>query len=447
MNRAVASAASAIAALVLVAFSVTGRSETVADRKGAILKDRASLENDARWIYDDYERGFAEARKTGKPLLVVLRCIPCLACAGIDAKVVVEQSDLAPLLDQFVCVRVINANALDLARFQFDFDLSFSVMFFHGDGTVYGRYGSWRHQKDPQDEATEGFRETLERTLQVHRGYPANRAALSGKQGQPTRYKTPVDMPALQGKYLRNLDWEGKLVASCVHCHQIGDAWRAMHRERSEPIPPRLIYPFPPPETIGLGLAADHAGQVRATTADSPAARAGIRPGDELISLEGQPLVSVADVSWVLHQAPDAGSLTVVVRRDQAEHRLTLALPEGWRTQADISRRVGTWGMRAMALGGLRLEDLGEAERERRGLRPEQLALLVQHVGEYGEHAAAKKAGFRKDDVLVEVAGSSTRESESALIGRLLTTARPGEQVKAVVIRGSGRTELMLPMQ
>lgn len=28
------------------------------------------------WIYDDLPAGFAEAARTGKPLLVVLRCVP-----------------------------------------------------------------------------------------------------------------------------------------------------------------------------------------------------------------------------------------------------------------------------------------------------------------------------------------------------------------------------------
>ena len=79
-------------------------------------KDRAILENDARWIYNDLQRGFAEARLTGKPLLVVLRCVPCTACAGIDAAVLLQESELGPLLDHFICVRVIDANALDLVR-------------------------------------------------------------------------------------------------------------------------------------------------------------------------------------------------------------------------------------------------------------------------------------------------------------------------------------------
>src|SRR5690349_15343400 len=85
---------------------------TVQDREAAVRKDKAILENDARWIYNDYHRGFAEARRTGKPLLVVLRCVPCLACAGIDAAVLLQETELGPLLDQFVCVRVIDANAL-----------------------------------------------------------------------------------------------------------------------------------------------------------------------------------------------------------------------------------------------------------------------------------------------------------------------------------------------
>src|SRR5436305_10712240 len=67
--------------LILASASLPFRSfaDTVKDREGAIRKDRATLENDARWIYNDSKRGFAEARRTGKPVLAVLRCVPCLA--------------------------------------------------------------------------------------------------------------------------------------------------------------------------------------------------------------------------------------------------------------------------------------------------------------------------------------------------------------------------------
>ncbi|HXG48090.1 MAG TPA: Trx7/PDZ domain-containing (seleno)protein [Methylomirabilota bacterium] len=433
--------------LLVALLPFTAAAETVPDRKAAVLNDRARLNNDPRWIYNDYERGFAEGRRTGKPVLIVLRCIPCLGCAGIDARVLTENTELTALLDQFVRVRVINANALDLSRFQFDFDLSFSMLFFHGDGTLYGRYGSWVHQKDPREQATEGVRKALIGTLLLHKDYPANRDALAGKQPRPSPYKTPVDMPTLQGKYTRNLDWENKVVASCVHCHQIGDALRAVHRQRNETIPDSLIYPFPAPETVGLELALDHVARVKAVTAGSPAAAAGFRVGDDLVSFAGQPLISAADVSWALHQAPDAAALPVVAQREGRTVRITLALPEGWRHQADISRRVGTWPLRAMALGGLLLEDLSDAERHQRGLRTDQLALRARHVGEHGEHAAAKRAGFRKDDVLIEIDGEAGRLSEGALIGRLLRRHHAGTRVKAVILRGTERIETTLPMQ
>jgi hypothetical protein len=159
-----------VAALTSLAFA-----ETVKDREGAVRKDRTAMEYDARWIYNDFKAGLARAKQTGKPLLVVLRCVPCLSCAGIDAQVL-EEKELIPLLEQFVCVRVINANALDLSLLQFDYDLSFSTLIFNGDGTIYGRYGSWTHQHDPMNKTTAGFRSTLEGALAFHLVFPANNA-------------------------------------------------------------------------------------------------------------------------------------------------------------------------------------------------------------------------------------------------------------------------------
>lgn len=420
--------------------------ESVKDREGAVRGDRAALENDARWIYNDVDRGFAEARRTGRPLLVVLRCVPCLSCVGLDASVL-QEPDLAPLLDRFVCVRVINANALDLTRFQFDYDLSFSTLIFNADGTLYGRYGSWSHQVDPEARETVGYRKALEAALALHAAYPGNRDALAGKQGGPVAYRTPVEFPALATKYGRELNWGGNVVQSCVHCHQVGEAFRSHHREKREPVPRAQIYPMPAPETIGLTLAADGVARVTAVTAGSAAAAAGFAAGDEVETLAGQPLISVADFAWALHGAPEQGELAAVVRRGGASRTLGLRLAAGWRMQADISRRVGTWSMRAMALGGMVLVELDAAERAARGLQPDGLALLARGVGQYGKHAAARNAGFRKDDVLVAVDGITGRMTEGELIGRLLETRRMGEEIEVTVRRGPERLQLKLPMQ
>jgi serine protease Do len=420
---------------------------TVKDREAAVRADRATLENSQRWIYNDFRRGFAKAKSTDKPLLVVLRCVPCLGCAGLDSAVLLQEGELTPLLDQFVCVRIIDANALDLRMFQFDYDLSFSTLFFNGDGTVYGRYGSWAHQKNPGDKTLAGYKRALEATLTLHGNYPANKAALAGKQGKGMEFKTSMDIPALNAKYKPQLDWEGKVVGSCVHCHQIGEALRQNVRDKNLPLTPELIYAWPSPRSIGLTMAADQIARVESVDEGSVAFRAGLKPGDNVIELAGQPLISIADMSWILHHAPAEGIVSALVKNASGQREVKLSLAGGWREQVDISARVGAWDMRAMAFGGMLLADLPDQTRAERGLAKEQMALLVKTVGQFGKHGVAKKAGFCKDDILVEIDGKTERMSESQLIGYLLQSRTVGERVKTTVLRDSHRLELVLPMQ
>ena len=421
--------------------------ESVKDREGAVRGDRAKLENDDRWIYDNYQRGFDEAKRTGKPLLVVLRCVPCLACMGIDAQVLLEEKELATLLDQFVCVRLINANALDLALFQFDYDLSFTTLFFNADGTLYGRYGSWTHQKNSQDTATSGFLKAIGAALDIHKGYPANKAALAPKQGAPTPFKRSIDIPALAEKYKPQLDWEGKVVQSCVHCHMIGAAYQTWHRQQRKPLPEDLRHPWPEPETLGLTLASDHIARVTEVAAASPAAKSGLQPGDDLITLGGQPLISIADISWALHRTPSSANIPLEVKRNGAVLPIPLTLPEGWRLKSDVTRRASIWPMRGMALGGLRIEDLSDEARKEKNLPPDTLALLVTNVGQYGMHGAAKKAGFQKGDIITELDGLTQRMGEAPVLDHLLQKRFPGDQVSVSILRNQERKEFKLPMQ
>lgn len=125
----------------------------------------------------------------------------------------------------------------------------------------------------------------------------------------------------------------------------------------------------------------------------------------------------------------------------------TLSLPEGWRRKSDISWRVSTWDLRRMGLGGLRLEALPPDGRRRHGLGEEEMALLVQHVGQYGEHATAKRAGFKKGDILVSFDGLTRRMSETDLLAHVLREKMPGTTVQVVVLRGDRRIQMKLPMR
>ena len=46
------------------------------DRETKVRNDRRRLADDQSWLYNDLKSGFAAARDSGRPLLIVLRCIP-----------------------------------------------------------------------------------------------------------------------------------------------------------------------------------------------------------------------------------------------------------------------------------------------------------------------------------------------------------------------------------
>jgi S1-C subfamily serine protease len=182
-------------------------------------------------------------------------------------------------------------------------------------------------------------------------------------------------------------------------------------------------------------------------TGGSSAEKDGFRVGDQIVSLQGQPLLSIADLQWGLHNAPDAGQLQAEVVRGGQKLQLPLTLEPGWRRHSDISWRATSWDLRRMTTGGLKLEELSADDRRQAGLSDESLALRIKHVGQYGAHAAAKNAGFQKGDILVALDGSDKRLSESELMTRLINDHRPGDRVPVVVLRNGKSTPLELPMQ
>jgi S1-C subfamily serine protease len=251
----------------------------------------------------------------------------------------------------------------------------------------------------------------------------------------------------LKGKYGSKLDYEGKVVQSCIHCHQVGESLRNLYRAEKKPVPESVLFPYPNPKTLGLVMDPKEKGRVASVTEGSPAAADQFQPGDEIVEMAGQPILSIADMQWVLHQQGAAGSIPVRVRRNGKLSSMNITLPRGWRQSSDISWRATSWELRRMVTGGLVLEDLSRQARQDLGIEPAKLGLQVKHVGQYGAHAAGKQAGFQKDDVVVSVDGQFQRMSESALIHYLLNKKQPGDRVAFVVQRGGRRVEMTLQLQ
>ena len=414
-----------------------------------VLSDRDDVLGGGKWIYNDLAKGLSEARATGKPLLVVLRCVPCVACAAFDGEVLRYDAELQKLMERFVRVRIIQGNGLDLSLFQFDTDVSFAAFFLNADRVTYGRYGTRSERVHAEkDISMEGFRAALAGALELHKGYPANKESLSGKQPLPVKFASPEKYPALSSKYSPTLDYStGKVAASCIHCHMLGEAQRKVFRADRQPIPDDLLRPYPMPEVIGFSLDPKTRQHVSAVMAGSAADKAGLKAGDELLSIGGQPLLSIADVQWILHHTQSPAKLSAAVRRDGITNQLSLQLDAGWRNLSDISWRSSTWDLRRMATGGLVLKNLTESERQITGLSEALLALRVDFVGQYNEHAAAKRAGFLKNDIIVDCDNASQAMTESDLLHYLLQKRLPGDRVGVSVLRKGEKLQLELPMQ
>lgn len=418
------------------------------DRDTKVRNDRAEVVEAGYWIYDDLNKGLALAKQTNKPLLVVIRCIPCDACEGFDAKVVDRDPEIGGLLDKFVCVRIVKGNGLDLSLFQYDYDLSFAAFFMNADKTIYGRFGTRTAGVDKASEITlEGFRKALAAALAWHKEYPLNKEGFTAKTGPQVKFNVPEEYPSLKNRYTSELDYQGKVAQSCIHCHQFRDAHRRLLREANEPLPEDVLYPYPMPDVVGIKLDPSEMATVKEVYPGTAAAKAGFQKGDKILSLAGQPMISIADVQWVLHSTKPPAQLAAVVERGGQEQTLTLPLAADWRRADDISWRTTSWELRRMATGGLKLDPVTDEMRAQHKLAEGKLALHVKHVGQYGEHAAAKNAGFLKDDILVRFDGSDAPLTETDIFRIGMNQHRRGEKIPVTVLRKGREVELKLPLQ
>ena len=364
-----------------------------------------------------------------------------MACKALDGQVAVpHDTELAKLLDQYVCVRLVQMWGTDLSRFEFDNALTWAVFLLHADGTIYGRYGSRQaYGKATADEmSVAGFKETLRGGLELHQRYGADPQTvgkeLASKTGAAAAWKVPEAIPSLKAndRFQRRYRGKHERGASCIHCHMVAVNEVLSLRKSKQPIPDRKFWPFPMPDVCGLAMDPKERATVKSVEAGSAAARAGLKPGDRILRLSGQPILSTADIQWVLHNASDAPTLPAEIERDGKPQRLELTLAKGWRS------RVADW---RFFNGALQIQTVQfdcvvvpADQRAARDLKADALALRVNRV-----RPAARAWGLRRGDLIVAVDGKRepmTRGAFTAYVFRnkgtadamTLTVRRHGEE-------------------
>jgi predicted metalloprotease with PDZ domain len=328
-----------------------------------------------------------------------------------------------------VCVRIVDMRDVDLNLIRFDFDLTMAIVLMHPDGTIYHRYGS-RGAGDPTGwMSVPSLARLLRDTLAEHRAHrpKATDEALAAL--------LPIDLPPLRRKIDAGQD------VDCVHCHTIHDMEHALAVEEGRwRDGDQWIHPDP--AQVGVQLDADDQSLLRAVTADSAAARAGLQAGDRLLRLGAQPRVrTMADAQWALHlAAPGDTGIELTFARDGRERAATLQLEAGWKARSPeaYAWRPYKWNLSpAPGFGG---PALNADEKRALGLEPAQFAFRVQYLVNWGENAhrgrAAAKAGIRTGDVVLSFAGKHDFVSIDHFHAWVPLTRRAGEEVEVVLLRG-----------
>lgn len=375
-----------------------------------------------------------------------------MSCQDFDEQVVRHDKNIKDLMEQFVRVRIVQGNGIDLSLFQFDYDLTFAVFFMNSDRTIYGRFGTRTNFRNAgKDISIEGFKLTLEAALELHKGYPENKDALAAKTGPVPLKKTPESYPALL-RFPSDVNLNQRLGGLCIHCHQIGEAKREIHWYDRKPVPDEVLYPFPMPDLLGIHLSPRHLAKISRVSPGSSAEKDGFQRADEIMMLAGQPIISIADIQWVLHRSPEDTTLPAIVKRQGEDIYLNLTLKPGWRKQSDISWRTTTFELRLVALGGMTLNDLSDTERQQDGLDEKVMALRVDNIARRdrrrgGGQTNAQRAGIRRGDIILRFGERTDRLSESAIIGYVLQEQAEAKSMPVVLFRNGEKVNVNLSLE
>ncbi|MEQ8762480.1 MAG: PDZ domain-containing protein [Planctomycetota bacterium] len=373
------------------------------------------------------EEGLLLADKEQRPLFVTARCLPCKQCADFDKSVLEAGGELDPWLRQFVTVRLTDAALLDLRLLPIegyqDLDLSWWGYLLSPEGSLYAIFGGRDEVSDTTRISVKALVNTLRRVLSHH--YDPRRADWGIDRDAPSLEGRPRTVRQLPG--WRSWSREAKELGACVHCHQVAEVLRQPAIEAGTFDTASDLDMWPLPENVGIALDRDHGLRVMSVEEDSPATKAGLRPGDVLAAADGQRLFGQADFRGVLHRGPKgSGEVAVVWKREDAVHRGRLALEDGWRQTVLDWRMSVSQGNIGAGPGFFPLAARGR--RQQRGIEDGTLA-----IEPYAPRGAAQEAGLRGSDIVIAVDDQKPDLFGRAFLVWFRRRYEPGQEIRLTV--------------
>jgi predicted metalloprotease with PDZ domain len=309
---------------------------------------------------------------------------------------------------------------MDLRRFAFDLDLTWYVFFLNADETIYGRYGGRDAADAERRLSLAGLRYAMGRALEAHQ--------------KPLPAQPLVGRPEHAEDFAAARQHQG-----CIHCHNVNEFRRADLKAAGK-WDRTSVWVYPLPENVGITLDVDVGDRVKAVAARSAAATAGLKPGDRLVSVNGYPVASFADVSYALHKAPWKGTIPIKWIRDGKEQQATLALADGWR-KTNLTWRPSMLDLLpSLPFVG---DDLTAHEKQHLGLLANQAAF---RQGDRVDTTLAE-AGVRAGDLVVGFDGVMVPGSMGDLLGYVRRNYLVEDTVTVNVLRGGKRVGVKLVLR
>ena len=360
-----------------------------------------------------------------------------------------KDKELDALLKKYVCVRVVQMYGLDINRYQFDGAMTWAIFLLNADGTMYGRYGtrSANGMKAAQDISLAGFKKTLKGALVVHEAYASNPdtigKSLAGKIGPKSKWKKAEEIPFLKnmGRFQKRFEGTGGRNNRCIHCHMVPQFEMMSLRQNGDRLPDRLFWPYPLPDEIGLHMDPREMATIETVKKGSPAGKAGFRPGDEIVGMKGQIILSTADIQFVLNFAGDPETIETVIERDGEEKTLRLKVEEGWRYRIGDFRRLNL-GLQYRLLG-FNSRPVSDANREELGFQEDELALRVGRL----PRRFPKNINLRARDIIIAVDGRKKRWNLGAYTAYLMREKKKGSTLKLTIRRGEKEHEVEMKVE
>jgi serine protease Do len=184
-----------------------------------------------------------------------------------------------------------------------------------------------------------------------------------------------------------------------------------------------------PTMATALGLDSAQGVLIGDVTAKGPAAQAGLKAGDVVVKMNGQPVTDSADLRLQISQTDPGTTIPLTVRRGTSTLNVSVKLGE---LPADHEKTADR-GSQNDDLQGLQVEPLTPAVRQQLHLGEQAHGVVISQVDPSG---AAADAGIHEGDVVEEVnhqAVTNVSEFEQAM------RAASGKAILLRVVRdGSG---------